>query len=90
MVSTQNRAACWGWPSFNKSGFQMNPSKNECEDYLHQYKGKVVAMSILAGGYIGLKEAYDYISSQEKIRDVVIGVSNAEHAKQSFDLFSKD
>ena len=76
--------------SFNKLGFQMNPSKNECEDYLHRYKGRVVAMSILAGGYIGLKETYDYISSQEKIRDVIIGVSNVEHAKQSFDLFSKD
>jgi len=73
--------------SFNKVGFQMNPSKLKCEQTLSEYEGEVIAMSVLAGGYLELKEAYDYISTLPKIRTVVIGISSTEHAQSTFKLF---
>jgi len=73
--------------SFNKSGFQMNPSKKECEEYLQKYNGKVTAMNIFAGGYLDLEEAYEYILSQPKLRNIIVGVSSIEHAKETFSLF---
>jgi hypothetical protein len=73
--------------SFNKIGFQMNPSKQACEDCLLNYDGELIAMSVLAGGYLGLKEAHEYILSQPKIRTVVIGASSVGHVKNTFELF---
>ncbi len=74
--------------SFNKIGFQMNPSKEECERYLSNYHGDVIAMSVFAGGYLKPSEAYEYIFSLKKIKHVVIGVSSVEHARSTFKLFS--
>lgn len=73
--------------SFNKVGFLMNPSREECEKYLTDYNGTVTGMNIFAGGYLGLQDAYDYVISQTKLRNVVVGVSSIEHAKQTFQLF---
>jgi hypothetical protein len=73
--------------SFNKVGFQMNPSKQACEDCLLNYNGHIIAMSVLAGGYVRPQEAYEYILSQPKINTVVIGVSSIFHAKNTFELF---
>ena len=73
--------------SFNKIGFQMNPSRRECEVSLDKFKGDVIAMSVLAGGYIEPSDAYEYILSQPKIKKIVIGVSSIEHAKKTFGLF---
>lgn len=75
--------------SFNKVGFQMNPSKQECENALNSYKGNVIAMSILAGGFISLQDAYEYISTQPRIRNLVMGLSSIEHAKDTFGIFLK-
>lgn len=73
--------------SFNKAGFQMNPSKQECENALNIYKGNVIAMSILAGGFVSLQDAYEYILVQPKIRNLVIGLSSIQHAKDTFGIF---
>ncbi len=73
--------------SFNKVGFQMNPNRKECENALNRYKGSVVAMSVLAAGYIKPKEAYEYILSQPQLGKCVIGISTIEHAKETFSLF---
>ena len=75
--------------SFNKAGFQMNPSKQACEKTLVSYDGNVIAMSVLAGGYLRPKEACDYILSQPKINTIVIGISSIAHAKNTFELFLK-
>jgi hypothetical protein len=74
--------------SFNKAGFLMNPTRQECEKSLQNYSGDVIAMNIMAGGFLKLNEAYEYIVSLPKIRNVVIGVSSMEHAKKTFELFS--
>jgi hypothetical protein len=72
--------------SFNKIGFQMNPSREECEKSLDIFKGQVIAMSILAGGYLELNDAYQYILTQQKIKKIVVGVSSIEHARKTFGL----
>jgi hypothetical protein len=72
--------------SFNKVGFQMNPSRESCEECLLNYRGDIIAMSILAGGYLRLNEAYEYILSQPKIKNVVIGISSVAHAQNTLQL----
>jgi hypothetical protein len=44
-------------------------------------------MSVLAGSFLSSAEAYEYILSQPKIKDVVIGISSVTHAKDIVQLF---
>lgn len=70
---------------FNKVGFQMNPSKEECEKALAEVpESNVIAMSILASGYLKLPEATDYVENLPKIKGVVVGVSKENHAQETF------
>ncbi len=71
---------------FNKVGFQMNPSREECEKALDDYKGDIIAMGTLASGYLRPKEAFDYIFSLPKIKSIVVGVSTKQHAKETFEM----
>jgi len=72
---------------FNKVGFQMNPSKEECEEALVEIpECTVIAMSTLAAGYLKLPEAIDYVKRLPNIDGVVIGVSKEKHAIESFML----
>ena len=75
--------------SFNKAGFQMNPSRQDCENSLHEFGGNVIAMSVLAGGYLKPDDAYEYLSSVPKINTAVIGISSVEHVQNIFDTFLK-
>jgi hypothetical protein len=71
--------------SFNKAGFQMNPSKECCEKALAEIPPcDVIAMSILAAGYLQLPEAIDYINNLPKLNGVVVGVSKKRHAFETF------
>lgn len=71
--------------SFNKVGFQMNPSKIECEKALEEIpECDIIAMSILAAGYIRLPEAAGYIEKLPNLRGVVVGVSKEYHARETF------
>lgn len=66
---------------FNKVGFQMSPSKTDCERALMNIpKTEVVAMSVLASGYIALPEAIDYINGIPQLKGIVVGVSREKHA----------
>jgi len=66
---------------FNKVGFQMSPSKIACESALMNIpKTEVVAMSVLASGYLKLPEALDYINGMSQIKGIVVGVSKEKHA----------
>jgi len=72
---------------FNKVGFQMNPSKEECEKTLKILpKPAVIAISILAAGYLTPAEAIDYIKTLPNIKGVVVGVSKEKHAHETFKL----
>ncbi|NMB86567.1 MAG: hypothetical protein GYA29_10085 [Methanothrix sp.] len=70
--------------SFNSAGFQMNPSKEECERCLREYDVNVLAMSTLAAGYLKPKEAYEYLFSLPNIKSAVVGVSTTEHVEETF------
>lgn len=75
---------------FNKVGFQMNPSKEECEKMLTSLpKPTVIAISILAAGYLTPTEAIDYIGTLPNIKGVVVGVSKEKHAYETFKLLKE-
>ena len=66
---------------FNKVGFQVTPSIEECEKALRLLpQPNVIAISILAAGYINPKEAIEYIAALPNIKGVAIGVSKEKHA----------
>lgn len=70
---------------FNSAGFQMNPSKESCESCLPKLtNSSVVAMSILAGGYLTLEDVVNYLRKLHYLSGVVVGVSSEEHAHQTF------
>jgi len=72
---------------FNSIGFQMNPSKLECEKALSQVpEPNVIAMSILAAGYLTLPQSIEYIKSLPNLKGVVIGVSKEYQASETFQL----
>lgn len=71
----------------NKVGFQMNPSRTECEKALAEVSvPNVIGMSILAAGYLKPLEATDYIRSLPNLEGVVVGVSKEHHARETFKL----
>jgi hypothetical protein len=72
---------------FNRVGFQMNPSGAECEKALASIpEPDVIAMSILAAGYLKPPEAIKYIRSLPNLVGVVVGVSKEQHAHETFKL----
>ncbi len=73
---------------FNKVGFQMTPSIAECESALRLLPSpSVLAMSVLAAGFVSPKEAAQYIATLPNIRGVAVGVSKASHAQDTISLF---
>jgi len=76
---------------FNKVGFQMNPSGAECEKALANIpEPDVIAMSILAAGYLKPPEAIKYIKSLPNLVGVVVGVSKEQHALETFKLLEQN
>jgi hypothetical protein len=71
--------------SFNKVGFQMNPSRTMCEIALTSIpKCDVIAMSILAAGYLDLPDAVEYVENLPNLKGVVVGVSKEKQAHETF------
>ncbi len=62
---------------FNRMGFQMTPTREACEKALTNLKSpNVIAMSVMAGGQIGLNDAVDYLSNLKNLKSVVVGTSS--------------
>lgn len=75
---------------FNKVGFQMNPSRTDCEKALESVPEPVlIAISILAAGYLNPSEAIDYIASLPNLIGVAAGVSKEKHARETFVLLKQ-
>jgi hypothetical protein len=75
---------------FNKKGFQMNPSRRECEKALADIPElNVIAISILASGYLKPPEAIDYLATLPDVKGVAVGVSKEQHASETFNLLKK-
>jgi hypothetical protein len=70
---------------FNKVGFQMMPSLEECEKALSMIsQPAVIALSVLAAGYISPKDAFEYVAKLPNIKGVAVGVSKEKHARETF------
>jgi hypothetical protein len=70
---------------FNSVGYQMSPSRNSCELCLSTLpKSSVIGMSVLAGGFLLLDQAVDYIRTLHSLAGVAVGISNVQHAKETF------
>jgi hypothetical protein len=67
---------------FNPAGFQMNPSRERCEQLLQEYPCHMVAMSVLAAGYVTPADAARYLSSLAGIDSIVFGASSAGHVTE--------
>lgn len=75
---------------FNKVGFQMNPSRTECERALGNIlEPNIIAISILASGYLKPAEAIGYIANLPNIMGVAVGVSKEQHAYETFRLLKE-
>jgi len=75
---------------FNKAGFQMNPTKEECEKTLSNLSSPIViAISVLASGYFKPSTAVDYVAGLSNLKGVVAGVSNEQQARETFSLFKE-
>ena len=73
--------------AFNGAGFQMNPSKETCEEALARVpESNVIAMSILASGYLKLPETVEYTKSLSNLKGIVVGVSKEQHAHETFNF----
>lgn len=75
---------------FNKVGFQMIPSRIDCEETLDSVPEPIViAISILAAGYLRPSEAIDYVATLRNIKGVAVGVSKETHARETFRLLNE-
>jgi uncharacterized protein (DUF486 family) len=75
---------------FNKAGFQMNPSKEECEKTLKELSTpNVLAISVLAAGYFKPIEAVNYLSGLSNLCGVITGISSEKQARETFKLFKE-
>ena len=65
----------------------MNPSKEICVGALREAEGaSIIAMRILASGYLTPSEAIDYIKKLPNLTGTVVGVSKERHSKETFSL----
>jgi hypothetical protein len=72
---------------FNRAGFQMCPSREECEQVLKSLdKPLLVAISVLAAGYLKPREALEYIGTLPNVKGLALGVSKEAHAKETFKM----
>ena len=70
---------------FNSIGYQMSPSRQACETCLSSLsESNVIAMSLLAGGYLSLDQAVEYLRSLSRRVGVAVGVSTRQHAEETF------
>ncbi len=73
---------------FNKAGFQMNPSKEQCEMALANMScPAVLAISVLAAGYYKPAMAIDYLVSLSNLKGLIVGAASEQQASETFRLF---
>ncbi len=71
--------------SFNKKGFIMKPSKEECERLLAESDYTIIAKKVLAGGRLTPEEALPYLSDKN-IGSLVLGVGSLSEAYHTLSL----
>jgi hypothetical protein len=67
---------------FNPIGFQMCPSRKECEKALDKTPDtEVIGMSVLAGGYLKIQDTTEYIKGIPQLQGIVVGVSTEQQSR---------
>ncbi|MBN1643762.1 MAG: hypothetical protein JW856_02940, partial [Dehalococcoidales bacterium] len=75
---------------FNKIGYQMNPSRIDCEQVLESVpQAEIIAMSVLGSGRVKLDEAKNYLNHLPNLHGAVIGVSSEKQAEETFEFFGR-
>jgi hypothetical protein len=70
---------------FNSIGYQMSPSRESSETCLSNLsEGNVIAMSIMAGGFLSMDQAIYYIQRFPRLSGLAVGASTRQHAKETF------
>ncbi len=68
---------------FNRIGFQMCPSRDQSEEALARIpEAEVIAFSVLAAGYLGLREALEYLANVPQLKGIAVGISKEQHAHE--------
>ncbi|MCE7699809.1 MAG: hypothetical protein K8E24_013670 [Methanobacterium paludis] len=89
----KNNLENWGIePSFvmtpvNPQGYDMNPSRENVEKNIKDYKGKIIAMNVLGGGAFSVQDSSSYIKTFGNINHCVIGASSGAHLKELIETF---
>ena len=74
---------------FNSIGFQMNPSRHDCEETLAQRSRlDVIGMGLMSAGILDLENALAYIKNVKNLRSVVVGAPREDHAVRTFSALS--
>jgi len=61
--------------SFNKKGFIMKPTQEECERLLEKTDYYIIAKKVMAGGRLSPEEAFPYLK-EKNVGSVVLGVGS--------------
>lgn len=72
--------------SINKAGFRMSGGKELYEKVLQEKKARIIAMQVLAGGAIPVKEAIKYVCDLPNIESILFGASSKENISQTASL----
>jgi hypothetical protein len=69
--------------SINKAGFRMSGGKKLYEKTLKEKTFRPVAMQVLGGGALPVKEALEYVCSFPQIESIVFGASSKAHIEET-------
>lgn len=69
---------------FNKAGYGMNPSREDCETAAASHDVSLLVMGSLASGYLGPDEAYEYLGTVSNVAGIVVGASSPSHIAETF------
>lgn len=69
----------------NPVGFDMNPSISVVEDRIQNTRHNIIAMNVLGGGSVPIKNATDYLKSFGRMRECVVGSSKISHLQEAYE-----
>ena len=75
--------------TFNKEGFNMNPSRASYEEALAHDSYQAMAMSVLASGAISPAEAIEYVAANPQMKSIVFGASSQRNILETKRLIDK-
>jgi hypothetical protein len=76
----------WVCANYNKSGFRMNPSQDNCEASFAMGRSKNIAMSVFASGNLTPSDGLDYVVSRMNsggVDAILFGSSNAVNIEKN-------